>query len=142
VRVVVIYESLRGHTKEAAERIGGAARASGATVAVRPITAYDFKEIADADVVFLGSWTDGFILFGQRPGRAGRIWKLPVLDRKPVALFCTYAVNPRTTLKKFAAIAEAKGAVVVGEHAFKRDKLTEGVDEFVGDVLARVGAPA
>jgi hypothetical protein len=65
-----------------------------------------------------------------------------VLDRKPVALFCTYAVNPRTTLRKFAAIAEQKGAVVVGTHAFKRNALDAGVDDFVRDVLSRVGTRA
>jgi hypothetical protein len=142
VRAVVIYESLTGNTRRAAEYIGGALQRAGADVAVYPITGYDLKELADADVVFIGTWTDGLVLFGQRPGRAGRIWKLPVLDRKPVALFCTYAINPRSTLKKFARIATAKGADVIGEHAFKRNALAAGVDDFVEGVLRRVGTPA
>jgi hypothetical protein len=142
VRAVVISESLTGNTKQVAELIGGALAAEGIEVSVWPITGYDLKQLAEADVVFLGSWTDGLLLFGQRPGRAGRLWKLPVLDHKPVALFCTYAVNPRKMLARFAKIAEAKGAVVVGRRAFKRSALTEGVDTFVREVLAQVSASA
>jgi hypothetical protein len=140
MRVVVAYESMTGNTKRAAELIGGAAQARGAEVAVRPVTQLDLQELADADVVFVGTWTDGFVLFGMRPGRAGRLWALPVLDHKPVAVFCTYAVNPGKVLAKEAAILEAKGARVVGSHAFRRTALDAGVEEFVDAVLATVPA--
>jgi menaquinone-dependent protoporphyrinogen IX oxidase len=138
VKAVVLYESMTGNTRRAAELIGGALAAAGDDVAVHAITDFDFHELAIADVVFVGTWVDGLVLFGQRPGRAGRLWKLPVLDRKPVAVFCTYAINAGKALDKTAAILEAKGALIPGRHQFRRDRLEQGVDEFVDEVRAKV----
>ena len=134
-RVVVLFESMTGNTRQAAERIGGAAAGLGADVWVRPIDGYDPKELAEADIVFIGTWVDGLILFGQRPGRAGRIKALPALDRKPVAAFCTYAVNPGKAVDKLAGILEANGASVVARHAFKRTRVAAEVDDFVESAL-------
>jgi hypothetical protein len=142
MRAVVLFESLTGHTRQAAELIGGAVRDAGVDVSVYPITSFDFRELADADLVFVGSWTDGFVFFGQRPGRAARIWRLPALDHKAVAIFCTYAVNPRTTLPKLQSIMEAKGTRVVAARAFKRNRLEEGVADFVGEALSAVRTEA
>ncbi|MGI9624209.1 MAG: flavodoxin family protein, partial [Acidimicrobiales bacterium] len=100
MKVIVLFESMTGNTRRAAELIGGSAAGAGAEVWVRPIDGYDPKELAEADIVFVGTWVDGLILFGQRPGRAGRIKALPALDRKRVAAFCTYAVNPGKTIAK------------------------------------------
>ncbi|HEY2815021.1 MAG TPA: flavodoxin family protein [Acidimicrobiales bacterium] len=143
MKVVVLYESMTGNTRRAAELIGGAAAATGAEVSVRPVTEPDLHELSVADVVFVGTWVDGLVLFGQRPGRATRLWKLPVLDHKPVAVFCTYAINAGKALAKTTAIVEAKGARIVGTHQFRRDRLEQGVAEFVDDVLQSVQtAPA
>lgn len=143
MKAVVLYESMTGNTRRAAELIGGAAAATGAEVSVRPVTEPDLHELSVADVVFVGTWVDGLVLFGQRPGRATRLWKLPVLDHKPVAVFCTYAINAGKALAKTTAIVEAKGARIVGTHQFRRDRLEQGVAEFVDDVLQSVQtAPA
>ena len=140
MKAVVLYESMTGNTKRAAELIGGALAAAGDEVAVRAVTNFDFHELAVADVVFVGTWVDGLVVFGQRPGRAGRLWKLPVLDRKPVAVFCTYAINPGRALDKTAAILEAKGAFIPGRRQFRRDRLEQGIVEFVDEVRAKVSA--
>jgi menaquinone-dependent protoporphyrinogen IX oxidase len=139
-KVVVLFESLTGNTRRAAEHIGGAAAVAGADVWVRPIDGYDPKELAEADLVFVGTWVDGLILFGQRPGRAGRIKALPALDRKPVAAFCTYAVNPGKTVAKLTGVLEANGAAVIAGHAFKRNRIETEVDDFVADALASLSA--
>ena len=131
MKIVVLFESMTGNTRRAAELIGGAALTRGHEVAVRPITAIDYHELSAADLVLLGTWTDGLVLFGQRPGRAGRLKKLPVIDRKPVGLFVTYAVNAGKVLDRFAALAEGLGATVVASHQFKRNDIEAGIDEFV-----------
>ncbi|MEY2421238.1 MAG: flavodoxin [Acidimicrobiaceae bacterium] len=138
VKAVVLYESMTGNTRRAAELIGGALASAGDEVAVHAITDFNFHELAVADVVFVGTWVDGLVLFGQRPGRAGRLRKLPVLDRKPVAVFCTYAINAGNALDKTAAILEAKGALIPGRRQFRRDRLEQGVVEFVDEVRAKV----
>jgi len=140
MKAVVLYESMTGNTKRAAELIGGALAAAGDEVAVHAVNDFNFHELAVADVVFVGTWVDGLVLFGQRPGRAGRLWKLPVLDRKPVAVFCTYAINAGKALDKTAAILEAKGAQLAGAHLFRRDRLDAGVVEFVDEVRSKVSS--
>lgn len=140
MKVVVLFESLTGNTRRAAELIGGAAQARGADVAVRPIDAFDYHELAVADIVFVGTWVDGFIVAGHRPGRAGRLRKLPVLDHKPVAVFVTYAINPGKALAKTAKVLEGRGAEIVASKQLRRDRLEVGIDEFVEDALRRVKA--
>jgi hypothetical protein len=140
VKIVVLFESMTGNTRRAAQLIGGAAATRGHEVSVRPITAIDYHELSAADLVLLGTWTDGLVLFGQRPGRAGRLKKLPVIDRKPVGLFVTYAVNAGKVLDRFATVAEGLGATVVASHQFKRNDLEAGIDEFVDSAISGVQA--
>lgn len=140
MKAVVLFESLTGNTRRAAELIGGAAAAAGDDVTVRPITDIDYAELAKADVVYVGTWVDGFVLFGHRPGRAGRLRKLPVLDHKPVAVFMTYAVHAGKALDRTARLLEGKGADIVGRHLFRRDRLEAGVDEFVDTVRRSVSS--
>jgi menaquinone-dependent protoporphyrinogen IX oxidase len=134
MKAVVLFESLTGNTRRAAELIGGAAAAAGDDVTVRPITDIDYAELARADVVYIGTWVDGFVVAGHRPGRAGRLRKLPVLDRKPVAVFMTYAIHAGKALERTARVLEGRGAKIVGGHLFRRDRLEEGVADFVDDV--------
>lgn len=140
MKAVVLFESMTGNTRRAAELIGGSLRAAGDDATVRPVTDIDYAELAKADVVFVGTWVDGLVLFGQRPGRAGRLWKLPVLDRKPVGVFCTFAINAGHALDKTAKILEAKGALIAGMRQFRRDRLDQGIDEFVDEVKRQVNA--
>src|SRR3954452_20301486 len=143
MKAVVLFESMTGNTKRAAELIGGAGAGGGGEGDRRSVTDIDFHAVATADVVYIGTWVDGLVLFGQRPGRAARLRKLvPVLDRKPVAVFNTYAINAGRALDKTARLLEEKGAVIVGRRQFRRDRLEVGVDEFVDEVRAAVGSPA
>ena len=103
MNVVVIHQSRTGNTRRAAELIGGAAALAGATVAVRPVTNIDYKELAEADLVFVGTWVDGLILFGHRPGDTGKVRQIPKLWDKKVAAFMTHAVNPGNAADKLSA---------------------------------------
>jgi flavodoxin len=145
VNVVVLYESRTGNTQRAAEYVAGACRQAGVDqLAVNPVSAPDLTALAAADVVFVGTWTDGLILFGHRPGGMRNIRALPVLDRKNVAVFCTYAVNPGSTAHQLGrALERLKGATIVGEAQFKRTDIDKLVGRYVDDVLATVvGAPS
>lgn len=139
-RAVVIYESMTGNTARAARLIGAAAAAAGAEVAVFPIDDIGLKELAEADIVFIGTWVDGLILFGHRPGRKGKLQRMPVIDGKRAATFMTYAVHAGKALDRFAAVVEERGATVVARRLFRRDHLEAGVDDFVHNALAAVPA--
>ncbi len=140
-RAVVIYESRTGNTARAAAFIAEAARAAGAEVSVFPIQDIGLKDLAEADVVFLGTWVDGLIVVGHRPGGKGKLRKMPVIDGKRAAIFMSYAVHAGKALDRFAAVAEERGAVVVARQLFRRDQPQVGVDDFVHNALAAVPAP-
>ena len=85
MKVVVLHQSRTGNTKKAAELIGGAVQSSGASVSVRSVSNIDYKELADADLIFVGTWVDGLIMFGHRPGDSGKIKKVPTLTGITIA---------------------------------------------------------
>jgi hypothetical protein len=140
MRAVVIYESLTGNTARAARLIADEVAAHGVEVSIYPITDIGLKDLAEADIVYIGTWVDGLVLFGHRPGRAGRIRSMPVIDGKRVAAFMTYAVHAGKALDRFARVLEERGAIVVDRALLRRDHLDRGVAELVASSLAAVPA--
>lgn len=138
---VVIYESLTGNTAKAGRAIAAGLTAEGMPTRAFPITAIDYQALADADLVIVGSWVDGLIVVGQRPGRLGRIKAMPALAGKRAVVYLTYAIDPGRALQKMSDAVAARGAEVLGGQIIRRDKLDEGVRDFVDRVLD-VTAPA
>jgi Flavodoxin domain len=139
-RAVVIYESLTGNTARAARLVADEVAEQGVDVSVYPITDIGLKDLAEADIVFIGTWVDGLVLFGHRPGRAGRIRSMPVIDGKRVAAFMTYAIHAGKALDRFARVLEERGATVVSRTLLRRDRLEAGIAEFVTASLDSVPA--
>jgi peroxiredoxin family protein len=140
MRAVVIYESLTGNTARAAQLVAEAARAEGAEVSVYDITNIGLKDLAEADLVFVGTWVDGLVIAGHRPGRVGRLRAMPVIDGKRAACFMTYAIHAGKALSKLERVVEERGGTVVASTLLRRDRLAVGVAEFVHDALATVPA--
>lgn len=138
MRAIVIYESLTGNTRTAGLLIAEELTRSGVEATASPITAVDLQALSEADLVVVGSWTDGLFFFGQRPGRSGRLAKLPVIDGKRAAVYCTYALDAGKTLEKLAAIVGRRGGDVVGGLAIKRNDLAAGSVDFVDRLLGVV----
>ncbi len=140
LKVVVIHQSRTGNTRRAAELIGGAAAEAGADVAVRPATNIDYKELAEADLVFVGTWVDGLVLFGHRPGDAAKVRQVPRLWDKRVAAFMTHAVNPGRAADRLGSLLEEHGAEVVAARSLNRRRLADEAPAFAAEVLASVGS--
>jgi hypothetical protein len=140
VNVVVVYESLTGNTRRAAEQMGAELERRGVGATVCDVTAIDYQALARADVVIMGTWVDGIFVVGQRPGRAGRLESFPPIDGKRCFVFCTFALNPGKTLQKMTTIMEGRGAEVLGGMTIKRNRIDEGARDFVDRVLAAVPA--
>jgi hypothetical protein len=138
MNALVIYESLTGNTWYTADKIAEALRGQGVATTVNNVGAVDLTALAAADLVIVGSWTDGIIIAGQKPGRAGRLAKLPYMVGKRCAVFCTYAVNPGRTIPKLTRILEGRGAEVIGGMAIKRNQLDTASVDFVARVLNAV----
>jgi len=143
VNAVVISESLTGNTRRAADLIAAELTARGARAVACPITAIDYQALSAADVVIVGTWTDGVVFFGQRPGRAHRLRAMPSVSGKKAVVFCTYAVDPGRTLDKLSEIIQARGGDVIGGMAIRRTNLAGGAAELVQRLLDVIeGEPA
>ena len=135
---MAIYESLTGNTRSVAERAAAELEANGIETMVCPVTRVDLQWLSESDLVLVGSWVDGIFVFGQRPGRAGRLRALPVMRNKRCVVFCTFALDPGRVIEKLTAIMEAHGAEVIGGMAIRRDDLEEGAIDMAHRVLEAV----
>lgn len=140
MKAVVIFESRTGNTQRAAEMIGGELQSAGYEVAVRPVHGIKLTEIAEADLLAVGTWVDGLVLFGHRPGGTAKLMTLPSLHHKPVAAFATYKWYPGNCIDQIADLLAYKGADVIHQRAFNKAQLDVLIPEFIEDVLAAVGA--
>ncbi len=131
MKVAVVYQSRTGNTRRAAEMIGAAAEDLGHEVGVWPTGKINLDFLTDADMVFLGTWTDGLILVGHRPGDSGRLRRMPGIWGKPTAGFVTYAIHAGNVVRALADVVTVQGGEWIGGRAFRRDKLPEGIAGFV-----------
>lgn len=138
MQIAVVYASRTGNTRRAAELIGTAVEERGHTVSIQSVDELDYKVLADADLVVLGTWVSGHFVIGQKPGDARRLAKVPKLTGKPVAIFLTYALNPGSALGKLEKALVREGADVIGGYAWKRSALPAGIEDFVDGVLGAV----
>lgn len=140
MHILILYHSRGGKTRHTAESIAEAARGFGHNVTVKSVIEVRQADIDQAERVFIGTWVQGFILFGVKPA-AATLWvaALPALTGKSVAVFCTYAFNPRRSLDKLSDLLTARGAKVIAKQAFQRNRLDAGVSEFVQRALASGG---
>lgn len=136
MRALVIHESLTGNTREAARLIVDELTTLGWEASECSSREVDLAALQSADVVVVGTWVDGLLVIGQRPGGAGKIAKLPLLGNKTTYVYVTYAIDSGKTLKKLTAEVEARHGNVVGGMAIKRTELVEGSREFAQRVVA------
>jgi hypothetical protein len=133
---MVIHESLTGNTRRAAGLIAGQLDQGGLEiVGVSPANAVDLQALSAAELVVIGTWTDGILVVGQRPGRAGRLQQLPAMQGKRAVVYCTYAINPGKTIEKMMGIMAGRGADVMGGLALHRRHLEEGAADFADRLL-------
>lgn len=137
MNAIIIYESLTGNTRKTAHRVG--AELSSARVDVTsicPVTDVDLPALAQADVVLLGGWVDGLLVVGQRPGRIGRLHRLPAIAGKKAVSFCTYAINPGRTLDVMDRLLESRGGESVGGLAINRRRMEQGAEDLASRVVS------
>ncbi len=135
MRAAVIYESKTGNTARAAQAIVEAFQAHGVEASASPTTQVDLQAVSEADLLVIGTWTHGLFFFGMGPAGEMNFLKMPVIDGKKTAIFCTYAKNPGTTLSKFEKIISRRGGDVIGGYAIKRTEIRDGAEELVGRLM-------
>lgn len=140
MQILVLYHSRNGHTRQTAEAIAEAIRNVGHRVTIKSVIEVRQTDVEQADLLFIGTWVQGFILFGVKPAAAD-LWipALPTLTGKSVAIFCTYAFNPRRSLSKLTNLLAARGATVIGQQAFQHNHSTDSAGDFAKRILATLG---
>lgn len=131
MRAVIVYNSLTGTTRKAAHRLASELKALRVDATPVPIGEVDEATVADAELVIVGTWTDGIVVLGQKPAGRKKLGGLPSLAGKKAVVYCTYAVDPGQTLSKLVALVEAKGAEVLGGFAIVRHDVERDVAELV-----------
>jgi hypothetical protein len=134
VDAVILYESLTGTTRRAAHLIGDGFFDHRIGTEIFPLSGVNDRAteaVQAADLVIIGTWTDGLLIVGQKPARTKRLRRLPDLTGKRCLVYCTYAIHPGRTLSKLSAIAEGLGAEVLGGMTIRRDHVEADVADFV-----------
>ena len=140
MKALVIWESVTGTTRKAANRIAAGLRAAGIETTVNSVTNINHAALSAADLVVVGSWTDGLVFFGQKPGRQSRLWALPYMTGKRAFVYCTYAVDAGHAVDKLAAIVQNRGAEVLGGRQVHRFHLDRDCGALLEQILQAVPA--
>lgn len=137
MRVLILYETRRGHTLTVARAIRDELRARGREATAAPIRGLDPGTLSAADALIVGSWVQGVVIakVGPATGALLGIDALPDLRGLRTATFCTCDVAPRRTLRILEDRLRERGAEVIGGFAFKRKKSLRHVPAYVDAVL-------
>lgn len=141
MKAALLVESLTGNTWTAAERIADDLGQEGWTITgLSKVRQPDHGSIQDAEIVLVGTWVHGLFVVGQTPWALAAISNLPTMRGKRAAVFCTFALDPGTSLTKLTGAVAATGADVVGGLALHRSKLEAHSAELVRRLVDAVSA--
>jgi hypothetical protein len=141
MKAALLVESLTGNTWRAAELIADDLGQEGWTITgLSRVRQPDYTAIQGAEIVLVGTWVHGLIVVGVTPWGLAAVSNLPAMRGKQAAVFCTFAVNPRSSLEKLTGAVEATGANVIGGLALHRGKLAAHAEEFAGRLVAATAA--
>tara|TARA_B100001996_G_scaffold330233_1_gene278290 strand:+ start:457 stop:906 length:450 start_codon:yes stop_codon:yes gene_type:complete len=119
MKIAVMYQSLRGGTRRAADAIAMSFQGLGADVGVYPVTNIDAQFVLDADLLVIGTWTDGLFGIGAKPAQVGKLNTLPDISQKKTSLFVTYEISPTKSLQQFEEWAQERGVALIHKQGFK-----------------------
>jgi len=139
MKIAIVYDSRTGNTEAAARALAARYRERGDEVALLRVDEADPAAVAAADLVCVGSWTQGLFVVLQHATAATMrfIDRLPPLAGKEALVFCSYALSPGRTLARMAGRLEHKGARVAHRVAFRGRAPAAGWDAFAAAVGGR-----
>ena len=110
MKASIIYNSKHGTTKAYAKEIGKLLSEKGIENQVASIADYSRDYLESADIVLLGCWTGGLMLFAQHPEK---VWKefakaMPDIKGKKLGLFTTYLLATGSMFRKMETCLKDK----------------------------------
>ena len=121
MNIAIVYDSMTGTTAKAAEAMGKMMEEQGHQCIVQTLSQADPVNVAEADLICIGSWVKGLFIIRQHPteGSMNFIERLGDLAGKNAVVFCTYKVATGSSLRKMAKALEGQGAQVVGQYKYR-----------------------
>jgi flavodoxin len=131
VKAAFLVESLTGNTWQAAEKVANLLAQERWTITgLSKVKQPDYSSIQEADLILVGTWVHGAFLFAQAPWAVNTISNLPALSGKKAAAFCTFALDPGSSVDRLIRAVGDTGAYVIGGLAMSRSKLDQHSEEF------------
>ncbi len=141
MKAAILVESLTGNTWKAAEMTADLLQQERWSITgLSKVRQPDLNAIQSADIVLVGSWVHGAFLFGQAPWAVNTIANLPAMSGKKAAAFCTFALDPGSSVDKLTSSVGETGAYVIGGLAMSRSKLGEHTEEFAARLVDALAA--
>ena len=137
MNVAIVFDSRTGITQAAAAAMGKILEAQGHACTVQSVAEADPDRVSKADLICVGSWTQGLFIVLQHATRASRqfIKRLGDLRGKKAVVFCTYKLATGSLLAKMASAFEVQGAEVVGRFKYRGPEPTEDFRSFASGTL-------
>ena len=138
MKVAIVFDSRAGTTRDAATAMGKVFEDLGHECCVESVAEADPAQASKADLICIGSWTQGLFIVLQHPTKASMqfIDRLGDLKGKKAAVFCTYKLATGSLLPKMAAALEARGAQVVGRFKYRGSVPTDAFRSFATAMAA------
>jgi flavodoxin len=131
VKAAILVESLTGNTWKAAEKTADLLSQERWTITgLSKVRQPDLPSIQEAELILVGTWVHGAFLFAQAPWAVNTISNLPALSGKKAAAFCTFALDPGSSVDRLIRAVGDTGAYVIGGLAMSRSKLDQHSAQF------------
>jgi flavodoxin len=101
MKALVVYHSKTGTTEKMASQIAAHLAENNTDVKLSSINEVSHADIEQADRLYMGTWTSGFMIFGQKPEKEWLKFsrKLPISIRKRTTMFTTYKLMTGSMFK-------------------------------------------
>jgi flavodoxin len=111
MKALVVYNSKTGTTEKMASQIAAHLAENKLDVKLSSIKEVKASDIEQADRLYMGTWTSGFMLFGQKPEKEWQKFsrQLPIGIRKRTTLFTTYKLLTGSMFKNMRRELSYKG---------------------------------
>jgi Flavodoxins len=134
MKALVVYHSRKGTTRKFAEKIAEKLFNKNVDVITKDIEETTNEDLKNCDILYMGSWTNGRVLFNQKPAQP---WvnfaeQMPVAENKKTVLFTTYTIKTGSMFRNMKKYIMPKGYKVIGSMKSRNGKLN-----YYSDVILR-----
>ena len=123
MKALVVYYSKNGTTKKMAQEIANCLEENNTNVKLGSIHEVTARDIEEADRLYIGCWTSGFLFFGQKPSHEWKAFarRIPITNKKKAMLFATYKVATGSMFKKMREELSFRGLQVSNKALKSKD---------------------